>query len=232
MKILLKIKREGGSKIDIDKITYHFKPNEKGHHVAEVKDAAHIKRFLSINGYHAYEGEEPEDEPETPVVTANTDVDENLDLVDDDETVDDEDDDQALLGSSTLPGIIVIAEGVEMQLGDIVGKAFEVSGLTTDEWNALTDEERDELLNEQITIQKSLAEDKAKSAANTTANTGKAQGDDSNTAAPANTGAGTSEDTRTPAQKRKDTLAAKAAAGGNSKPASAKPKANPALAKK
>jgi hypothetical protein len=233
MKILLKLKREGGSNIDLGNKKYHFKPNEKGHHVAEVSDPAHIKRLLSIPGYHPYDGTEPDDDAPVaaPAETVTAD-DAKLDVVDDDDPDFEDDDDPALIGSATLPSTIVIAEGVEVQLGDIVTKAFEVSSLTAKEWNALSQEERDAMLDEQITIQKEVATSSISPA--TGQQNGDQQGADAvattaNAGAPANATAGQAVDTRSPAQKRKDTLASKAAAGGNAKPSSTKPKKNPAL---
>lgn len=63
MKILSKIKRPGGSKIPmpngkgVPDTEYFFEPNERGDHVAEVTNKAHVQRFLSI-----IEGFEPYDE--------------------------------------------------------------------------------------------------------------------------------------------------------------------------
>jgi hypothetical protein len=55
MKIECKLKREGGSKIDLDNIEYHFAPGADGAHVAEVENDEHIARFLAIpEGYRIY----------------------------------------------------------------------------------------------------------------------------------------------------------------------------------
>jgi hypothetical protein len=48
MLIESKIKRDGGSKIDIGGVVYHFAPNAAGAHVCEVEDEDAIARFLSI----------------------------------------------------------------------------------------------------------------------------------------------------------------------------------------
>jgi hypothetical protein len=58
MLIRCKIEREGGSHIDIPPTMYHFAPNKKGDHVADVTDPDHIGRFLSIT--EAYELYEPD----------------------------------------------------------------------------------------------------------------------------------------------------------------------------
>ncbi len=42
------IKREGGTVVPMGNDTYNFKPDENGNHVCEVKNKAHIERFLSI----------------------------------------------------------------------------------------------------------------------------------------------------------------------------------------
>lgn len=57
--------RQGGTKVDIDDKHYHFAPNANGDHVCTVVDKEHIKRFMSIDAYEAYE-------TEPLVVAANT----------------------------------------------------------------------------------------------------------------------------------------------------------------
>lgn len=59
MKIRCKIIRPGGSHIELWGTTYHFAPNERNDHVAEVKDEKHIARFLEIKeGYEIYDPKE------------------------------------------------------------------------------------------------------------------------------------------------------------------------------
>lgn len=84
MLIKSKIRREGGSRIDIDGVNYHFKPEGKSpEHVCEVEDKEHIARFLAISeGYElaeeapkpdAAEGSgdsEADDEPSDYLVTS------------------------------------------------------------------------------------------------------------------------------------------------------------------
>lgn len=79
MKIVCTIKRKLGThtKMPDDGTVYHFLPNERGDHVAEVTNPAHIKRLLEIDVYLPY-GEpapvaepEPEDAPLPPEVTAD-----------------------------------------------------------------------------------------------------------------------------------------------------------------
>lgn len=54
MKIELKIRRQGGSRVKMGNTTYHFAPEKddpNGPHVADVTDQAHAERLLSIPGY-------------------------------------------------------------------------------------------------------------------------------------------------------------------------------------
>lgn len=65
MKVECKLKREGGTKIDIDGTEYHFKPQADGAHVAEITDEAHLERLQQIpEAYKPYKGE-----AEFPVAT-------------------------------------------------------------------------------------------------------------------------------------------------------------------
>lgn len=48
MKIECKLKREGGSVIELGGVEYHFKPQADGAHVDDVAYEEHIERFLSI----------------------------------------------------------------------------------------------------------------------------------------------------------------------------------------
>lgn len=51
--------------------------------------------------------------------------------------------DGALLGSSLLPAMIDVGSEAEVQLGTIVQRAHEESGLTWQEWNALDEADRE-----------------------------------------------------------------------------------------
>jgi len=48
MIIECRLKRPGGSDIDIDGVVYEFRPNQKEQHVCEVENEVHAQRFLSI----------------------------------------------------------------------------------------------------------------------------------------------------------------------------------------
>lgn len=62
-----------------------------------------------------------------------------------------------LLGSSILPSVLNIG-GQDVQLGAVVGAAQEASGLTVEEWNALDQEDREDLLDDQVNVMQALAE--------------------------------------------------------------------------
>lgn len=64
---------------------------------------------------------------------------------------------ETLNGSNTLPALIEIAEGKSVQLGDVVGAAFDKSGLSVEAWNALAETDRDALLNQAIEVLKLAA---------------------------------------------------------------------------
>lgn len=62
---------------------------------------------------------------------------------------------EVLNGSNTLPAIIEISGGNNVQLGDVVQAAFTKSAISAEAWNALEEAERDRLLNEVIEDMKS-----------------------------------------------------------------------------
>ena len=69
MKIECKLKREGGSTIDIGGVAYEFKPQADGAHVADVGNKEHAERFLSIpEAYGIYAAGKPVKEAPAPVV--------------------------------------------------------------------------------------------------------------------------------------------------------------------
>ena len=76
MKIECKLKREGGSKIELDGKEYHFAPDTFGAHVAEVEDDEHIARFLAIpEGYRIHK-----EQPAAPKADDKGDADDRADL--------------------------------------------------------------------------------------------------------------------------------------------------------
>lgn len=50
---------------------------------------------------------------------------------------------ESLVGSNVLPANIELAEGVSVQLGEVVRQAFEHSGLSIADWNALDGDDRE-----------------------------------------------------------------------------------------
>lgn len=133
MEIECILKREGGTVASIDGVSYHFKPNANGAHVAEVKDNKHIARFLGIpEGYAIYE---PAGGKKTAGKAAKA---ENK-----------QEGAQTLVGSSVHPSEFEIY-GTTYALGDVVAKAHAASGLSGDDWNALPDEERHSLIDDEL----------------------------------------------------------------------------------
>lgn len=65
-----------------------------------------------------------------------------------------------LNGSNTLAAVIALAAGIEVQLGAVVGRAHKESGLSAEDWNALDEAKRDELLNATVETMKVEAEAK------------------------------------------------------------------------
>lgn len=84
--------RPGGTKVTFGgqdgapPVQYHFKPNEAGHHVEEVLNRQHKRRFLSIEGYDEYE------DYLADLADGKADTDEDDDDDDDDFVVTDDDD--------------------------------------------------------------------------------------------------------------------------------------------
>ena len=135
MKIECIAHRDGGSKIDIDGIEYHFEPLEDGAHVADVEEIKHQDRFLSLGeGFKLYRGDlAPVGVPtkiSLPVVN------DKGDLRNQSETIA-----RSIHGSSVHETTYEIG-GTIVQLGEVVAKAFEASGLTAEEWNALDEGDR------------------------------------------------------------------------------------------
>ena len=57
---------------------------------------------------------------------------------------------ETLNGSNTLPALIEISADKSVQLGEVVMAAHHKSGLSVEAWNALSEEERDGMLNNVI----------------------------------------------------------------------------------
>ncbi len=135
MDIECKLKREGGTHVDMGAEKYHFAPRVDGAHVATVTNEAHQERFLSITeAYRLYRGaaaSAPIDKPVT--VTAQP----ASDAV------------PALLESTVHPAVFEI-HGKTYSRSDVAAMAHQASGLDDDAWNALSDEARADLIDEQL----------------------------------------------------------------------------------
>lgn len=68
---------------------------------------------------------------------------------------------EVLLGSNVLPANIELAEGVSVQLGEVVRQAFEHSGLSIADWNALDGDDREAELAAMVRELQSVAEAEA-----------------------------------------------------------------------
>lgn len=142
MKIECILKRKGGTYVEMSRPdkTYHFAPQDDDRHIAEVTDDGHIERFLAIReayriartpGASADESDAtaslrstvtlpPADTPPPPVTLCPG---------------------ETLMGSSEHPATFDI-NGTTYTLGDVVLRAFQDSGVTVENWNELTDEQR------------------------------------------------------------------------------------------
>lgn len=132
MKIESILKRPGGTKAEIGGTEYHFEPLADGAHVANVENESHIDRFLSIaEAYKVYHGkEEPKGAPVSvsapEAVAAKVEQSEKKPEV--------------LKSSTDHPPQFEIG-GLTYTLGDVTRRAFELSGLTEDDWNELGEDE-------------------------------------------------------------------------------------------
>ena len=117
------IKRTGGTVIELEapKAAYHFKPTETDdRHIADVDVSHHAKTLLRIKeGFRAVD---------------------DVDL--DDDQGEGEDTGRNLVGSNVHNAEYTILGGDVISLDDLVGMAFEDSGLEEQAWNDLADQER------------------------------------------------------------------------------------------
>jgi hypothetical protein len=64
---------------------------------------------------------------------------------------------QGVFGSDVQPAMIELAEGVSVQLGDVVRRALEKSGLSADAWNDLSADQREAAIAVEIETMKTEA---------------------------------------------------------------------------
>lgn len=108
--------------------TYVFERDKHGRFVAEVFDLVHIQCLLSREDIYRIAPEVVE----TPVQAHI----------------------ESLLGSSVLPSMVEIGAGLQIQLGTLVARSHEESGLSIQEWNALPEAEREALLASTLDVMK------------------------------------------------------------------------------
>lgn len=63
-----------------------------------------------------------------------------------------------LIGSDSFDAILNVG-GKDVQLGDVVARAFAASGMSADEWNALGAEDRDDLIEAELDRMEAATED-------------------------------------------------------------------------
>lgn len=114
---------------------------------------------------------------------------------------------ETLLGSNMLPANIELAEGVSVQLGEVVRQAFEHSGLSIADWNALDGDDREAELAAMVRELQSIAEAEAE-AKKGEAGAAAAAAEEADKAKAASTAGGTAQST--PAPDKKDALIARA----------------------
>lgn len=108
--------------------TYSFERDAHGRFVCEVFDLVHIQCLLSRDDIYR----EVKAEPEKPIKAHI----------------------ETLLGSSILPSMIVLAEGVEVQLGTVVARAHQETGLSIEAWNDMPEADREAALALTVAVMK------------------------------------------------------------------------------
>lgn len=111
--------------------TYAFERDAYGRFVCEVFDLVHIQCLLSREDIYR----EVKAVPDKPIKVHT----------------------ETLLGSSILPSMVLLAEGVEVQLGTVVERAHKESGLSIDAWNDLAEADREKLLADTVEAMKAEA---------------------------------------------------------------------------
>jgi hypothetical protein len=137
MDIECKLIRPGGTHVRIETTDYHFLPLTDGAHVAAVESAAHQDRFLAIpEAYGVYRGKgkpvgkkaaAAAPQPASDAAPA----------------------DQTLLGASGYLDGYEFA-GKAYAFADIVALTQQASGLDAAAWNALEEDARADLIDEQL----------------------------------------------------------------------------------
>jgi hypothetical protein len=145
MDIECKLKREGGTQVDLGKNKYHFAPREDGAHVAFVESEEHQDRFLGIpEAYRVYRGSAAAPVIETKTYSDGSTATGTAPLPDLSPAQQD--------ALKAAPGYLDSYEfhGKTYALDEIVALAQKGSGLDAAEWNELEDESRADLIDEQL----------------------------------------------------------------------------------
>lgn len=131
MKIECKLRRDGGTKVELGDIEYHFEEQADGAHVADVTNEEHLARFLAIPEAYKIHGlaEKPAAKNAAPAKDKQAD--------------------QVLLGSSVHPESFEI-NGKTYSLGDIVAAAHTKSGLSVEDFNGLSEDMRADLIDDEL----------------------------------------------------------------------------------
>jgi len=168
-------RRTQSALVDLVEKAYKFEPNAAGHVVCEVPEGAHLKRLLSITeAYRPYDSSfdlaaylaASKGAAAAPQTSASAGSDE------------DEDDDEnkqftdVLKGSPDLPATFEIAAGVDVTQVQVVEGAFQRSGMTREAWNLNDEDDREGLIEQEVTHLRLAEEAKAKAAADATAGAG------------------------------------------------------------
>lgn len=144
MKIQSIIRRAKGTTVKLGDQVYFF--SSENDHTCDVTDEAHIDRFLSIKeGFRqvATDTQKPPakvkqtaTEPVPPAPVSAPVAPEGGEPV-------------ALVGSSVHPSEFDI-NGRTYSLGDVVAKAHDATGMSVEDWNALSDDERHDLIDAEL----------------------------------------------------------------------------------
>jgi len=139
VKLECKIKRVGGTDVDLPPHTVQFRPLDPTRadspHVAEVAPEVAARLMAADHRvYVPYDGKAPAATLPAPKAPPAAPPPKQV----------------VLLGSNTLPALVDLGVGAPVPLGTVVQEAFRASGLSEDEWNELTEDARDDYLHRLI----------------------------------------------------------------------------------
>lgn len=137
MKIQSIIRRAKGTTVELGDKVYSFLPEND--HVCDVTNEAHIERFLSIKEGFREAVQDGAHKSPAAVKNTATDTTPPVPVVDS----------GMLIGSSVHPSEFEI-NGRAYSLGDVVANAYAASGMSTDEWNTMQDDERHDLIDAEL----------------------------------------------------------------------------------